>query len=123
MDDVLIFCFGIVRDVDTISQILALFATATGMEINDGKSTLTTHNMDVEESRHAIHTFPFLRESLDDGLKYLGFLLKPNNYLKKDWVWLIEKLEKRLHSWSHRWLSRVGRLILVKVVLEAIPVY
>ena len=38
-------------------------------------------------------------------------------------MWLIEKLEKRLHTWSHRWLSRAGRLILVKSVLEAILVY
>ena len=67
--------------------------------------------------------FPFLWVPLDDGLKYLGFFLKPNNYLKKDLVWLIEKLEKILHSWSHRWLSRAGRLVLVKAMLEAIPVY
>ena len=66
---------------------------------------------------------PFIRASLDEGLKYMGFILKPNNYLKKDWLWLIEKLEKRLHAWSHCWISRAGCLILVKSVLEAIPVY
>jgi hypothetical protein len=57
------------------------------------------------------------------GMKYLGFHLKPNNYKKVDWLWLIEKLEKRLNIWSHKWLSKVGRLVLVKFVLEAIPVY
>jgi hypothetical protein len=56
-------------------------------------------------------------------LKYLGFVLKPNDYRKEDWIWLLKKLEKRLLSWSHRWLSRAGRLVLVKSVLEAIPVY
>lgn len=25
--------------------------------------------------------------------------------------------------WSHKWLSRVGRLVIVKVVLEAMPMY
>jgi hypothetical protein len=60
---------------------------------------------------------------LDEGLKYLGFQLKPNDYRKFDWLWLIEKLEKILKVWSHRWLSWVGRLVLVKVVLEVIPVY
>ena len=40
-----------------------------------------------------------------------------------DWFWLIEKLEKRLKVWSHKWISRVGRLVLVKLVLEAIPNY
>ena len=78
------------HDVNIISEILALFSTVTRMEINDGKSTLTTHCMDNEEVRHASVIFPFIRASLDEGLKYLGFLLKPNNYLKEDWLWLIE---------------------------------
>lgn len=33
------------------------------------------------------------------------------------------KLEKRLMIWSNKWLSRAGRLTLVKTVLEAILVY
>ena len=78
------------------------------MEINENKSTITTHLLEDDEVGHATICFPFLRVTLDDGLKYLGFFLKPNNYLKKDWTWLIEKLEKRLLSWSHRWLSRGG---------------
>ena len=123
MDDVLIFCSGNVHDVDTISDILGLFSSTTGMEINVGKSSLTTHGMDDVEVRHTTTHFPFNRATLDEGLKYMGFMLKPNNYLKKDWMWLIEKLEKRLHTWSHRWLSRAAHLILVKSVLEVIHVY
>ena len=105
MDDVIIFCLGSAHDVDTISEILGLFSTATGMEINVRKSTLTTHGIEDEEVRHAITYSPYNRATLDEGLKYLGFLLKPNNYLKRDWLWLFEKLEKHLHTWSHRWLS------------------
>ena len=123
VDDVLIFCSGTAHDVNTISRILGLFSLATGMEINEGKSTMTTHGLDVGEERQAATLFPYICVTPDAGFKYLGFCLKPNNYLKKDWMWLIEKMEKRLLSWSHRWLSRAGRLILVKLVLEAIPVY
>jgi hypothetical protein len=53
----------------------------------------------------------------------LGFPLKPHAYKKQDWKWLLKKLDKRLKVWSHKWISRAGRLILVKSVLEAIPVY
>ena len=56
-------------------------------------------------------------------MKYLGFFLKPNDYRKRDWVWLLEKLEKRLKTWNHRWLSRDGRLVMFKAIMEAIPVY
>jgi hypothetical protein len=67
--------------------------------------------------------FPFELVDFDKGIKYLGFHLKPNCYKKVDWEWLIGKLEKRLKVWSFRWISREGRLTLVKSVLEAIPVY
>jgi hypothetical protein len=36
---------------------------------------------------------------------------------------MLAKLEKRLNTWSYKWLSRTRRLILVKSVLEAIPIY
>ena len=79
MDDVLIFCSGSAHDVETISDIVGLFSSATNMEINVEKSTLTIHGMDDEEIRHATTHFPYNRATLDEGLKYLGFLLKPNN--------------------------------------------
>ena len=40
-----------------------------------------------------------------------------------DWFWLLRKIEKKMKVWSHKWLSRVGRLVLVKVMLEAMSVY
>ena len=60
---------------------------------------------------------------ISEGIKYLGFFIKPNGYRKSDLKWLIGKLEKRLLLWSNKWLSRAGRLTLVKSVPEAIPVY
>lgn len=40
-----------------------------------------------------------------------------------EWQWLIAKLEKRFQSWNHKWLSRAGKLVLIKSILEAIPDY
>jgi hypothetical protein len=56
-------------------------------------------------------------------LKYLGFYLEPNDYGKRDWQWLIATVQKRLFVCYNHWLSRGGRLILVKSILEAIPIY
>jgi len=110
-------------DSRVLKEILDLFSKATGMDINAGKSTLSTHLLRPEEEAELTRFFPYNTVGLDEGLKYLGFSLKANLYLKRDWVWLIGKVEKRLMVWSHKWLSRAGRLVLVKAVLEAIPVY
>eukprot|EP00253_Pinus_taeda_P030815 PITA_30815 len=60
---------------------------------------------------------------MDVSFKYLGFWLKPNAYRKEDWNWLIAKIESRIAHWSYKWLSRAGRLTLIKAVLLAMPVY
>ena len=83
MDDVLIFCSGDRRDTRILKEILELFSKATGMDINVGKSTITTHLLRPEEELELIENFPFNIVGLDVGLKYLGFSLKANLYLKK----------------------------------------
>jgi hypothetical protein len=67
--------------------------------------------------------FPFKHLEFDKGLKYLGFNLKPNNYGKEDWRWFLSKIEQRITFWCNRWISRGGRLFLIKSILEAIPVF
>ena len=56
------------------------------------------------------------------GIKYLGYVLNPNAYNSRDWAWMVGKVEKRLMLWCNKWLSRGGRLILAKLILEAILV-
>lgn len=67
--------------------------------------------------------FPFEVLALDMGLKYLGYYLKPNNYLLEGWTWILKKVENIIGNWCNRWLSLGGTLILVKVVLENLPIY
>jgi len=123
VEDVLMFCSGLRGDAEKMSIIVDIFSRATGMQINSSNSTLSTHLMDPEQVLFYKSLFPYVENPLEEGPKYLGFHLKPNFYTKLDWTWLIAKLETRIKSWSFRWLSRVGRLSLVKFVLEAIPIY
>ena len=48
---------------------------------------------DHEIQRYAT-VFPYDLILLDEGLKYLGFRIKPNQYKKEDWTWVLEKIEK-----------------------------
>jgi hypothetical protein len=53
----------------------------------------------------------------------LGFYFKHYRYRKEDWGWLIRKVEARISSWVNRMLSRGGCLVLLKSIVESIPVY
>ena len=93
------------------------------MQINLQKSSVTIINLEEEVQRSFHELFPYKQFTLNDGIKYLGFRLKPNCYKKEDWNWLLAKLESIINNWCNRWLSRAGRLVPIKSILEAILVY
>jgi hypothetical protein len=72
-----------------------------------------------EESANELQgSLMFKKNGLDEGIKYLGFMLKPNDYDFRDWMWLYVKIQKRIMFWVHRWLSRGGILVLLNSVLS-----
>lgn len=123
VDDILIFINGSVRDSTTLNEILQLFCSATGMEIKRGKSSISLSGCTNQETQLANQKFPFQETNILEGIKYLGFILKPDGYKIENWTWLITKIENRINCWHHRLLSKAGRLMLIKSVLEATPVY
>ena len=56
-------------------------------------------------------------------IRYLAVPLVDRHLRIQDWQPVFEKVETRLGGWRARLLSRGGRLILLKVILAAIPIY
>jgi len=123
VDDIVMVNDGSEQSLSTLYEILMHFCKASGMQINDNKSSLYFSCMEDSEVITLQNIFSFPVDRIVKGMKYLGFHLKPCRYLIKDWDWLIIKVEQRIQNWSFRWLSKGGKLILIKAVLEAIPVY
>lgn len=72
------------------------------MDINSLKSIAFVVGCSRDEISYITTKFPFQLVDMEEGIKYLGFILKPNDYRKIDRMWLIAKIEKRLNNWSHR---------------------
>eukprot|EP00253_Pinus_taeda_P012674 PITA_12674 len=123
VDDIFNFTNTEHIEIKELKSILDLFLKATGMQINHRKSQLIMTGLAVQERGRLHSVLPFQPSTLELPFKYLGFWLKPNDYKKEDWNWLIAKIESRISHWSFKWLSRAGRLTLIKSVLLAIPVY
>jgi hypothetical protein len=92
------------------------------MKINEDKSSFFSWGM-LRNPNNKPHRSLVSPPKQDSGFKYLGFHLKANGYVKRDWLWLVTKIEKKINSWCNRWLSKESRLVLLKSVLEAIPIY
>lgn len=53
--------------------------------VNIQKSTVYFSGLEDEEARLISQLFPYQQTDVQEGLKYLGFYLKPNDYDTKDW--------------------------------------
>ena len=60
------------------------FFITTRMKINNEKSMVLTNALEADMLRHLAETMQYGRKSIDDGLTYLGFELKPNSYSYDD---------------------------------------
>jgi hypothetical protein len=123
VDDVLILGAGNIDFWKTLKILLTKFCLATGLSINTHKSGFIAQNLDPLLKSFLIDDYKIQVDCLDQGLKYLGFFLKPNCYRIGDWSWLIRKIEKKINNWTFRWLSLGGRLTLATSVLQSIPVF
>ena len=67
--------------------------------------------------------FNFTLFEINNGLKYLGFIIKDNDFQRKYWAWLVSKIEIQLNLQCNKSFSRGGRLVMMKSILEDIRVY
>jgi hypothetical protein len=114
---------GAIAEWIEICRILKLFCNASGLRINPHKTTFLHHGVTPSVLDSLKYYFPYNHRDLSEGFRYLGFYLKFNRLKAADWLWLVEKYEKRITHWSSRWLSLRGRMVLIKAVIESQPVY
>jgi hypothetical protein len=71
--------------------------------------------------RNLANILGFERKSLPT--KYLGIPLTDIAYKISTWEGVINKLQERVKNWTYQSLNLVGRLILTKSILQAIPTF
>eukprot|EP00253_Pinus_taeda_P035371 PITA_35371 len=123
VDDVLLCAMLQQSSWDCLFDILNNFQKATGLVINKSKSILYYNGAYMDLINRIAAMFGVLTCPIQNGITYLGFQLKTNNYSAKDWEWLIERFYKKISSWEFRTLSLAGRVILALAVLSQLSVY
>lgn len=121
VDDIMLFGKATLKEVRHLKRILELFAEASGMEINKEKSNAFIFNTIEPIKRHLIRTLGFKQGDLPT--KYLGSMIDINPKRWRNWSGIIEKLQAKMSNWSFRSLNIAGRVVLLKSILQAIPIY
>ncbi len=121
-DDLVLFPKATKKNCTTINRVLGKFCEMSGQNIIFNKSKLIL-------SKHMTTSRSTLLEN-DLGMnlskhfgKYLGAPILNDGRDKKEFDFLLEKIQLRLAGWKIKTLSLVGRLALIQSVTTAIPTH
>lgn len=79
--------------------------------------------MNVEEDWVGKATYVLNGKVRNLPMKYLGLPIGTDTKRMKTWELVLDIVKKRLSRWTTKFLSMVGRLVLLKYILSSIPVY
>ena len=121
VDDTMLMGTPTVKEARTFNKVLSTFTEASGIKIYLTKSKLFFFNTSIHVQRNLSKILKIQRNSLPT--KYISIPL--SEYAPKATTWedLLNKMKARLISWTHRALNMASRLVLVKLVLQAMPAY
>ena len=104
----------------SIRLALSCFQALTGLKVNAGKSEVVplgeVNNLDA-----LVNILSCRVGSLP--MKYLGMPLGTSFKTASIWNPILEKMEKKLLGWKRVYLSKGGRLTLLKSILSSLPPY
>ena len=119
-DDTLIFCDANLSQIEHLRFVFIWFAAISGLKTNLGKSGIVLVG-DVLNLEDLMLVLGCKTASLP--MKYLGLPL--GAHFKDSTIWnpIIEKMERKLAGWKRLYLSKGGKVILIKSTLSNLPTY
>ena len=115
LDNLLIFTKGNIDSVIGIQNVLKLFYSYSGLQLNNSKSEFFSLGLTSEVLEGIQKETGFKIGSLP--VRYLEVPLVVRRLTVKDCAHLVEKIIARVNCWSARLLSYTGRLQLIQAVL------
>lgn len=119
-DDTLIFCGADVNQVRNLRCLLLCFKAISGLRINVGKSEVIPIGRVGEVQVLA----DILRCRVSSSpMTYLGFSLGVKFKSVRIWDEIVERVGRRLACWKFIYLSKGGRITLIKSTLSSLLTY
>jgi hypothetical protein len=120
-DDVILFIHPTVQEARAVKQILAIFGDASGLRTNLAKCSITPIYGGEDSLPDIVHILGC--QVIQFPIKYLGLPLSTRAIPKAHYQSLVEAVARKLPPCHGTLMARSGRLVWVKSVLRAVPIY
>jgi hypothetical protein len=120
-DDVVVFLRPHILDLIAVRCILDLFGHASGLRTNLAKGSVSPIHCSDDELALTVETLSCSVKAFP--CTYLGLTLTICKPSKEVLLAFVDKVADYLPGWKASLMNRAGRLVLVKVVLTAVPIY
>ncbi|CAN6710400.1 unnamed protein product [Malus baccata var. baccata] len=118
----LLFGNATIEEAQGVADILKMYASGSGQEINMSKSSIFFGTATSKRNKKKIGETLGIQHK--DGFgKYLGLQADFGLSKKAVFAEIRDKIESRLAGWSEQFLSQAGKEVLVKAVAMALPNY
>ena len=105
-----------------LQNILSLYEDCSGQTINKDKSSVMfSKNTKSFEKNQFMASLGITTVAQNE--KYLGLPMYMGRSKKRTFEYLKERVWKRLQEWKEKLLSKAGKEVLIKAVVQAIPSY
>eukprot|EP00253_Pinus_taeda_P008637 PITA_08637 len=121
VDDTMLFGYPSVQEAYHLKSLLSDFSAASGTQVNCSKSQIFFFHTPPVVKYAVTRILGFRTASLPST--YLGAPLTASALKQPAWRILLEKLESKLSLWTLRSLNLASRVVLIKAVLQAMPLY
>ncbi|XP_031120324.1 uncharacterized protein LOC116023464 [Ipomoea triloba] len=121
-DDCLFFFRANNLEAGVIKAVLDEYGVASGQQVNLRKSNIVFGNNVERDDKEAVCEVLGIREQQGRG-KYLGLPGYVGRRKREILGFVKDKVRARIHHWGNRFLSRAGREVLLKTVLQSLPNY
>ena len=119
-DDTVVFCEAKKEHITHLSWILFWFEAASGLKINLAKSEILPIGEVEEVDEMAMELGCRVGQLL---AVYLGLPLGAPNKASSVWDGVEEKVRRRLVLWKRQYISKGGRITLIKTTMSSMPLY
>ena len=122
-DDTLLLSGASMHSAKHFKQELILYKEVSGSKINFQKSKIFSWNCSIRELSDIARLLG-MESTLDwDGFTYLGIPISNSKFKSTNWEPVLDKIKGKIQRWSANWLNPAGKLILLKSVLNNMPIY